>query len=38
MPPHSIPPSVEGQDQRGGGGGGGWAPRKKGEMKLMKGG
>lgn len=30
VPPHAVPPSVEGQDQRGGGvGGGGWVLRKK---------
>lgn len=24
MPPHTVPPSVEGQDQEGGASGGGW--------------
>lgn len=36
--PRAVPPSVEGQDQRGGGGGGGGdrQQKAKGEMKVMK--
>lgn len=36
MPPHAVPPSVEGQDQKKGLCGWGLGTKEKGEMKVMK--